>query len=264
MKQTVSLLAAMLLYTGGVPGQTPAPDTSQPAPAAKLPDDPQELVAHLLEAGVRVDRAAKSVTIDAIINAAADPLEYLLIHQRGRTHEALFVTEVQPSMLNTAMLLVGLEPGANARMEPIDPPPSEAEIEAGADVARVVPPAGMEVAIQVAWSDEEGGAEHSLAAHELILDLSTREPVGPVTWHYLGGRMAPLYRGEDPVFVADYEGNLVSICYLGPEQPNHLATMRHERARDDQNWWVSKACPPPGTAVQLQFRRVEPKAAEQR
>ncbi len=35
--------------------------------------------------------------------------------------------------------------------------------------------------------------------------------------------MAKLYKNEPEVFVADFEGNLVSVCYLTPD--NHLGTM---------------------------------------
>ena len=68
--------------------------------------------------------------------------------------------------------------------------------------------------------------------------------------------MAQLYKGEPEVFIADFEGNLFSICYLTPD--NHLATMAHERARDDNNWWITNKLPEPGTEVELVIHRVEP------
>jgi hypothetical protein len=39
---------------------------------------------------------------------------------------------------------------------------------------------------------------------------------------------------------------------------NHLATMVHERARDDQNWWLTKLVPEPGTEVEFVFHKIEP------
>ena len=91
----------------------------------------------------------------------------------------------------------------------------------------------------------------------MVLDLTTREPMGTCKWVYLGGRMAQLYKDEPEVFIADFEGNLVSVCYLTPD--NHLATMVHERARDDQNWWTTKELPEPGTEVEFVFHAKKPK-----
>jgi hypothetical protein len=81
---------------------------------------------------------------------------------------------------------------------------------------------------------------------------------------YLGGRMARLYKDEPEVFVADFEGNLISVCYLSPD--NHLGTMVHESARDDQNWWTTTLLPDPeaGIEVEFVFHRVEPPLHKQR
>ena len=82
------------------------------------------------------------------------------------------------------------------------------------------------------------GDSFEQCVEDMILDLTTKEPLGACQWVYLGGRMAQLYKGDPEVYIADLEGNLVSVCYLTPD--NHLATMVHERARDDQNWWTTK------------------------
>ncbi len=240
--------------------------TQDPAstPPSK-PADPAagELLARLAAGGVRVDVAAQTVSIDVVRNEPADPIEYLLIHARGKAHEALFVTEVKPSLLNAAFYALGCENGTNARAKPIEPPPSEEEIARGADLVEIIPPQGMQLWITARWKD--GEAQRELPIEALLLDLTTAAPVEQNVWIFLGGRSAPLYRNEPPVFIADFEGNLVSVCYLAPE--NHLLTMRHERARDDQNWWMTDACPPPGTAVELRFHRrmpLAPPAADDR
>jgi hypothetical protein len=100
------------------------------------------------------------------------------------------------------------------------------------------------------------GKQKVMAVEDLIFDLHTQRPLTGTKWIYLGGRMAQLYRGEPEVFMADMEGNLVSACYMQPK--NHLLTMKHERARDDQNWWLSQACPRPGTKMKLTFHVNKP------
>jgi hypothetical protein len=62
----------------------------------------------LLVAGaIVVDRAARSVTVPAVVNQHRGLVEYLLVHSSGKRHEALFVTSVQPQHLHLACLLVG-------------------------------------------------------------------------------------------------------------------------------------------------------------
>src|SRR5262249_13063388 len=83
--------------------------------------------------GIAVDPKARTVTIKAVMNQPPDPIEYLLIHKRGKRHEALFITGSKPSVLNAALLLLGLQPGKNASYKEKNPPPSIEEIEKGAD-----------------------------------------------------------------------------------------------------------------------------------
>lgn len=232
-----------------------------PQGARKARQARAELVRFLAEQGVHVDPGKRTIRIAAEVIRPADPLEYLLIHRRGKSHEALLVTDVKPSVLNSAFLLLGYRKGKNARAEEIEPPPTPEQIEAGAPWLRVHPPRGEEVYIVVSWKDPQGKTVRRLA-EDLVLDTTTGAPVVDLAWIYLGGQMAPLYRGEKPVFVADYEGNLVSTCYMHP--PNHLVTIRHRRGPDDQNWWITDAAPPPGTKVDVTFFREPPELLRRR
>jgi hypothetical protein len=205
--------------------------------------------------GIEFDAKAQTVTIPAVVNQPQDPVEYLLIHRKGKRHEAVFWTRSKPSLVNAALLLLGLQPGKNASYVEKDPPPTLEQIEAGADPIVVTPPSGMPFWMTVRWRDAEGKeVEHCV--EDLLLDLTTQAPVVDCSWVYLGGRMAQLYRGEPEVFVADFEGNLISVCYLTPD--NHLGTMVHADARDDQNWWIAAALPKPDTEVSFVFHRQEP------
>jgi hypothetical protein len=257
--------------------QVPEPGTQDPEAVKQAI---ATLRAKLRKEGIDVDLEAGTITIETTVNRPADPLEYLLIHKRGKSHEALFVTDVKPSLLNTAFLLLGYEQGKNASYKPIEPPPTEEEVAKGAEWVEVFPPEGMPLYITATWTPEVDGekgeesekgdkdekdekaAKKTALAEDLIRDLTTGESVQGSEWIFLGGRMAAMYRNEPPVFVADFEGNLVSICYLAPA--NHLATMKQERARDDQNWWVTDLCPPPDTKVTLRFHKDPPKALAER
>jgi hypothetical protein len=266
MKSLPAFVLVSLVPLAGACSQEPAPARPEPAPAAQDPAAAgQQLVEavhkQFAEQGIAVDAKAQTVTIKAVMNEPPDPIEYLLIHRRGKRHEAMFVTESKPSVLNAALLMIGLQPGKNATYREKDPPPTLAEIEQGVDPLIIVPPEGNQYWMTVRWKDSAGKpVEHCV--EDLILDLSTGAPIGATSWVYLGGRMARIYKDEPEVFVADFEGNLISVCYLSPD--NHLGTMRHERARDDQNWWITDKSPPPGTELEVVFHRREPALAQER
>lgn len=221
--------------------------------------DPKQLLAETMklfeQEKIRVDLKAGTATIECTVNEPQDPIEYLLIHRKGKRHEALFWTMSKPSVLNAALLMIGLEQGKNASVVDKDPPPTPEEIEKGAEMSVVTPAEGKPYWMTVKWKTAEGRfAEYCI--EDLLLDLSTQKPVADCTWVYLAGRMAKLYKNEPEVFVADFEGNLVSVCYLMPS--NHLGTMAHKDARDDQNWWLTDKVPEPGTVVELTFHSKKP------
>jgi hypothetical protein len=223
-------------------------------------EDPQQLLRELLASFAKekivVDAKRATVTVPAVVNPPQDPIEYLLIHRRGKKHEAVFWTNSKPSVLNAALLTIGLKQGKNATYKEKVPAPTLEEVQNGADPLVVTPPQGAPFWMTVRWTDEEGDAQER-CVEDMVLDLTTREPMGTCKWVYLGGRMAQLYKDDPEVFIADFEGNLISVCYLTPD--NHLATMVHERARDDQNWWTTKELPEPGTEVQFVFHGKKPK-----
>ncbi|MBK8100909.1 MAG: hypothetical protein IPK26_27805 [Planctomycetes bacterium] len=257
MRTVLSLSLLVVCACGQIP---PVPE---PAPPAA--QDPQALLAEAMKQfaaeNIQVDLKAGTVTIPCTMNAPPDPCEYLLIHARGKRHEALLITKSKPSLLNGAMLMLGLTPGKNAEVKEKVPPPTIEEIEKGVDPVIITPPEGMPYWMTVAWKDEAGKPQE-LAVEDLIFDLRRQQPVRGIHWVFLGGRMASLLRGEEPVFVADFEGNLVSICYMTPE--NHLGTGVHEDARDESNWWTTEACPPPGTEMTITFHRKQPKLCVER
>ena len=119
----------------------------------------------------------------------------------------------------------------------------------------MTPPKGTRFYMTARWTTpEKQVVEHCV--EDLMFELSTQEPMGRCEWIFLGGRMAQLYKGDPEVYIADLEGNLISVCYLSPD--NHLGTMSHERARDDQNWWTTTKLPEPGTEIEFIFHATEP------
>ena len=87
---SVSILASSVVCQG----EQQDPKKSDPQAVLK------EVLASFKKQGIKLDSKARTVTIPAVVNQAQDPIEYLLIHRRGKKHEAMFLTESKPSILN--------------------------------------------------------------------------------------------------------------------------------------------------------------------
>jgi len=252
-------LCVFLSFAAFLPGQ------QEPKPGTPQQPDPAKVMAEVLQQfqkeGIELDAKAQTVSIKAVMNQPQDAIEYLLIHRRGKRHEAMFVTKTLPSLLNAAMLMLGFTPGSNADYVERVPRPTLDEIERGVDPVIVTPPKGTPVWITVKWKTPEGQAVE-YCIEDLLIDLSTQRPVRGASWVYLGGRLAKIYKDDPEVYVADFEGNLFSVCYMSPD--NHLVTMVHENARDDQNWWLGNKLPEPDTEVQFVIWRAEPQIHKDR
>jgi len=172
------------------------------------------------EQGIRLDIEAKACAVPARICIREDLLEYLVVGPSGASHEALLSTEVTPSLLNTALVTLGVEPGENASWIETSPQPSAEEVAAGSATHEVIPPRGDGFYIYVAWRE---GEEHFLyRIEDLVGNLQTGRSLRRHPFVYLGSRMVrPDPEGEE-VFAADWEGNLIALSYF--QQGNTVLT----------------------------------------
>jgi hypothetical protein len=253
----VPLLLAVLTALGpncqtgpsGQQGQSASRPASQPGTQPAL----AQLVDQLKEKGVTLDVAAGTVAFDAEVLVTNDFLEYLLIGRTGKSHEALFRTQIKASTLKAGLMALGFQDGKNASYKEKDPQPTEEEIRKGVDPVEVIPPKGMRVYIYAEWKGDKGEPVR-YRAEDLWIDVRSEQKIAGIQWIFFGGRMATIYRGEPPMFVADLEENLISTCYMLPD--NHLITAEHKDARDDKSWWPNaKVLPARGTPVRLILSR---------
>ncbi|MBK8978502.1 MAG: hypothetical protein IPM29_21600 [Planctomycetes bacterium] len=257
-----SLTTALALAVVSAPACDAQDDARRPADPTVQPAAPQDPVAAMMaafrDAGIALDLAQGTISIDAVVGRPNQALEYLLIDRRGKSHEAMFVCHAKASILNAAFIALGYAPGKNARVVERDPLPPPEDVAKGVPWFDVFPPEGQPVWITVKWKrvDENGDeVEVEVPVEDLLLDTTTDRPIEGAEWLYLGGQMAPIYRNEPPVFVGDYEGNLISNVYM--PQPNHLVTVKHERADDDQIWWITSLLPEPDTSVTFVIHKTE-------
>ncbi len=201
------------------------------------------LLEELAKEGVQVDLERGIAAIPAAVLVREDLLEYLLVGPRGATHESLFITEVRPSVLNAALLLLGVEPGWNARWESA----GTAAVE-----HRVLPPEGDGFLLYAAW--REGDEIYFFRIEDLVANLASGQSMRRHRWVYLGSRLQSPASGEPEVFVADLEQNLINLAFF--YQGNTLVTAALPECVE-QTIWVANAwlVPPREAPVELLFAR---------
>jgi len=233
---------------------------ASPSPELRLPQDsPRSLTAEeaqlvqgLREQGVRLDPARKLCSIQVEVQVRDDLLEYLLVGSGGAGHESAFLTTVQPSVLNVALLALGVEPGKNASWSVKDPPPSEEELRDGVSPYEVRPPSGDALYLYVAW--REGEDVYLYRVEDLVRNLATGRSMRRHAWVYLGSRMLPASDGSGEQFAADLYQNLINIAFFS-DGFTLLTGALGECV--EQTIWMANAwlVPERGSRVELIFSR---------
>ena len=185
--------------------------------SAPLPvQDREPDLTKLFEAqGITLDRAGGVVSIPVDVCVRDALLEYLLVGQNGAAHESLFTTPVAPSLFNTALILLGAEPGKNASWRPKEPRPSEEELLNGVSPWVVEKPTGSSFYLYVGW--RQSGETYFYRLEDLMRDLSRGHGMARHAWVYLGSRMIRSGDREKPdeeAFAADLYGNVINVSFF--------------------------------------------------
>jgi hypothetical protein len=214
-------------------------------------DAPQEAAAELektlAEAGIELDRAEGVLSVPATVLIKNELLEYLLVGPNGAMHESLFLTRVRPSLLNAALLLLGVEPGRNAHWE------ERAGLdEHGRSNKAIYPPQGDGFFLYAAW--REAGETYFFRAEDLVRNLESGRSLRRHRWVYLGSRFLALKKDQPESFLADVEGNLVNLSFFF--QGNTLLTSAVEECFEQTIWAANEwLLPERGQPVRIFFAR---------
>jgi hypothetical protein len=138
---------------------------------------------------ITIDAKARTVRVDCEAVAADYPLEFLAVVTGTNEYEAVVRSEVKPSDLHLALLMVGLKPGQPVRY-------SEA-------TKSWLPPEGPPVDI---WFEyEKDGKSQRVPAYRWMRDVHTKAAAQPFTWVFTGSRTI------EGVYAADQTGSLVGV-----------------------------------------------------
>ncbi len=139
---------------------------------------------------IEVDVKSKQVRVECEALRVEAPLEFFCCSKGTNEHESVLRSQVKPSHLHAALLMIGLEPGQPVHFS-----------DAG---KKWLPPHGPPLLISVEF--EKDGQRVRLPASKLMRDIKTKEPMPPLTWIFAGSRVM-----DDGNYAADVTGYLVSI-----------------------------------------------------
>jgi len=182
---------------------------------------------------VRIHKQNRTIEFPAVVNMKEGLAEYFLVSTRGKVHESVLRTDVDPYQVHVAMLLLGGKGAQTNFFLPDKPPP------------------GDPVAIEVSWKGFI--STKRIAAEELVFDRAKNQPMTKGPWIYNGSFQF------DGTFVAQEGGSIISVI----ADPEALINNPRERRDDDDNWIVnSKAVPAVETLVTVTIKvpRIPPSA----
>lgn len=226
-------------------------------PARQDPSEsPRDVLDALAKSGIDLDLEQGTVSVPATFLILDDWLEYLIVTPQGKSHESLFQTEVRPSLLNAAILALGLEPGERMQWVDRDPPPTEEEMEAGVRPIVPVAPKGPELFLYAEWTS--GDEVYRYRVEDLVLKSNSRTAMERTGWVFVSSPFVLDHPrpGQErrEVFGADRDGNIASLCFFANE--THLLSSPDPDAVHQTIWTANPfLCPAKDTPCTLIFSK---------
>ncbi|MEO0965739.1 MAG: YdjY domain-containing protein [Planctomycetota bacterium] len=227
-------VAGLLLALGSIGPAVAQPSPTTPPAAA---DD-----ASLQLPGLRVDRASRSVLLDArVVGQDADWLELIACAPKSREHEALLVIDARPSHLHLALTTLGFEAGAPRTARRVGPGQWQAD-----------PARGPEVVITVIAPGIYGPVESPI---QTWYAASTDPHDTPADRFLFTGSQTRTHDGQT-FYLADLSGSAISLVHFGDDTIARRTALTQNT--DGQTLKPTDRVPPNGTPVTLRLRPAAP------
>ncbi len=194
--------------------------------------------------GMKLDLQAKELKVPAIVKITKGPLEYVLTHEMGAAHEALFVTKNNPFEVKVALLLLGFKESETFfnRQDPTAFPRA-------AENPKLDPATLFDLVVEYPGKD---GAPQQAPVEKWVKNLQTGTHLVPGPWVFNGSFFTP--EGD---LAALAGGNILSL-YLDP-----VALANNPRRGNDLDdiWQPMPDLPVENTPVTIIFRKPKPAVA---
>ena len=185
---------------------------------------------------IRLNSKSREIRIPVTVNMReGGPMEYLLVHETGKVHESVLVTEISPLHLQIALKLLKYETGHGDVFNRLLPPHLIKE-EGGSQDER---------GELTEFLFQPDNSEIETAASKMVLDGDSQEPLQSPGWIHTGSTH------QEGQFMAEAEGGFIAI-YL---DPNAMFNMTRGGADIDERWGANAdAIPEIGTKGELVIR----------
>lgn len=192
------IIASLLLSCGLLAAQdAPAQSTSKPA-VKDLGNGEYSI------GDITFKKKDRSISFPARVNMIDGLLEYAIVHQKGKIHEALLVTDVSPFQLNVALKLLSYKP--SEELFPIldeDFVPTDKYPVVSEEVK-----AAARVEILLSWKKKDG-TKANASLNDWITHTTTEAPIPALPWIYNGSYI------HEGVFQAESSGDISAIFTNG-------------------------------------------------
>lgn len=181
---------------------------------------------------IRIHKAERSITFPAEVNMDSGLLEYLIVHRRGKTHESLLRTHIDPYNLQIAFLLNGFK-GTDQRLAMQGDPTT---------------PTGER--IQILVRTVGGPSMAAFPAEDWLINRfdDVVKNVGPMTWVFSGSYV------DDGRFMSQESGSIAAIWH----DPVALIDNASQGGETNKIWFVKEGTVPPvGTPVEVTIKSVK-------
>jgi hypothetical protein len=175
------------------------------------------------------DAKTKQIRVEAETLGVDTPLEFFAVVLNGPEHESIVRSRVKPSDLHTALLALGLKPGA--------------PVSWSKSLNKWLPPHGPPLQIRMEF--EKDGKLVTEPANRWMRNCKTKKVMPTTTWIFAGSRVM-----NDGNYAADTTGYLVSVVNFDMtviDIPD-LASASNESLEWERN---PDTCPPAGTKVTM-------------
>lgn len=246
----MSLIAAVFCLQPLAAGEK-TEEKAESAGAEEAPADLAEKIRAIFP-GVRINSKERFIDVDSVVCLSEGYLEVIACAKDSREHESLVMVKAKPSHIHAALLLIGSKPGNPAMRKPVD--------EEGTRWINI-PPRGQEVKSTLLVPDKKGVIVERPINDFVTMTKDESGPPGaardgnefPQSFLFAGSHMHK--EGEKKTYLADLNGNVISISTFGDEV---LCLSGHHGQENHALSWQIKpnSLPVLGTKLTLRLRPV--------
>jgi hypothetical protein len=226
-------VAVLCFISQASPQNLPSPTIPPPGPGGQPPLGPpppiEQVGPGIFKLGeIRIHKDTRSIVFPARVNMDRGLLEYLIVQSRGKVHESLLRTDIEPFHLQIAFLLLGYKGTDRPILHQGSP-----EI-----------PTGDPVEMLITYNKGGNGQEQKFGSHEWLVNKIGNElkEVGPLKWVYTGSKVF------DGRFLAQVEGSIVALWH----DPVALIDNASPGGESNRIWFSKEGTvPPAGTPVMV-------------